>query len=46
MQIKLSNCTLKEKVLTEKEKHKDAKFIEELTFTQLKKICTGKAIVI
>ena len=45
MQMKLSNYTLKKKVLTEKEKHKDAKFIEDLTFAQLKKICTGKAVV-
>ncbi len=40
MQIELSSYTL-----AEKEKHKDAKFIEELTFAQLKKICTGKAVV-
>ena len=45
MQIKLSNYALKENVLAEKEKHKDAKFIEELTFAQLKKICAGKAII-
>ena len=42
MQIKLSNYILKEKVLNEKEMHRDAKFIEELTFTQLMKMSVRK----
>lgn len=44
MQIKLSKYNSKEKVLNEKEKHKDAKFIEELTFAQLMRMSVKKNV--